>query len=102
MPMQPRPAAEISSFECPIRTLRIAPSQCAYVKIKRQPSSITSARLTAGNMNQGTFNQLKHGTLPRAWWEDRYDDPNTTFRYITCGRAGSFAANGGRGTATAG
>ena len=62
--MQPRPPAEISSFECPTRSLRIAAPQCAYVKIKRQSCSITSARLTAGFVNRGPFNQLKHGTLP--------------------------------------
>ena len=50
-------------------------------------------------MNHRPFNQLKHGTLPRAWWEDRYDDPNTTFRCITCRRTGGFPAGDGRSPA---
>ena len=36
--------------------LRMGTSQCWYVKIKRQSSPITSARLTAGFLNRGPFN----------------------------------------------
>ena len=51
-------------------------------------------------MNPRPFNRLKDGTLSRAWWEDGYDESDTTIGNIACRRAGGLHADRCWGSAT--